>query len=167
MATEEMNGKSVISGSRENIREFSHIIKYLYENFEMLSRWTPEFTAKELLLLLALKGDRLHRISDIAHETGFSISTVSWLVDSLVKNKCVIRRRQSSDRRVVTVKLAPKGQDAIREYDRIFEKMAETFYETLTFKEQKEFLRLTRKVIGKLEKSMGKLMTVQTGEIRD
>ncbi len=156
MATEEENSKGIISGSRENVREFSHIIKYLYENFEMLSRWTPEFTAKELLLLLALRGDQLHRISDIAHKTGFSISTVSWLVDNLVNNKCVIRRRQSSDRRVVTVKLAPKGQDAIREYDRIFEEIAERFYETLTFKEQKEFLRLARKVIGKLEKKHGR-----------
>jgi len=152
MTAEEKKVKSVISSSRENVREFSRIIKYLYENFEMLSRWTPEFTAKELLLLLALREDQLHRVSDIAHKTGFSISTVSWLVNNLVKNKCVVRRRQSSDRRVVKVKLAPKGQDAIREYDRIFEEIGETFYETLTFKEQKEFLRLAHKVIGRLEK---------------
>lgn len=140
-----------IPEAKENTKELSYVIKYLYENFEMLSRWTPEFTAKELLLVLALRGGQPRRVSDIAQMTGFSISTVSWLVDGLVKQKVVARRRDSNDRRVVLVKLAPKGQEAIEEYDRIFEEIADLFYGALTLEEQEVFLRLNSKVISKLK----------------
>ncbi len=140
-----------IPEAKENTRELSYAIKYLYESFEMLSRWTPEFTAKEFLLILSLREEQGCRISDIAQKTGFSISTVSWLVDGLVKKKIVTRRRASTDRRVVMVKLAPKGLEALREYDRIFEEIADMFYGVLTQKEQEVFLRLNRKVISKLK----------------
>jgi len=140
--------------SRNATKELSRIIKHLYESFEMLSRWTPEFSAKEFLLILALRGMKPHRVSDLAQKTGFSISTVSWLADSLVKKKIVTRRRATNDRRVVMVKLAPKGLDALNEYDRIFDEIADMFYGVLTPQEQKEFLRLNKKVIKKLEEKV-------------
>ena len=132
-------------------RELSNIVKYLYENFEMLSRWTPEFTAKEFLLILALRDNQPQRISELVARTGFSYSTVSWLTDSLVNKQITVRRRHSSDRRVVMVRLTSKGQEALKKYDSIFDDIADHFYGTLTAEEQKEYLRLSRKVIGSLE----------------
>lgn len=146
-------GKKSILSDGKITAELSYVVKYLYENFEMLSRWTPEFTAKELLLILELRGNKSLCIGDIADKTGFSFSTVSWLVDNLVKRKILNRRRDSSDRRVVRVKLAAKGQETIREYDCIFEEIADLFYAVLTPEEQKEFLRLSCKVMDKIEKS--------------
>ncbi len=143
---------TAIDDARKTTGELSRIVRYLYEKFEMLSRWTPEFTAKEFLLILALRGNQPQRVSDLVNRTGFSYSTVSWLVDSLVKKKIVVRRRHSSDRRVVMVRLTPEGQKAIVEYDCIFDDIADLFYGTLTAEEQEEYLRLSRKVISKLEK---------------
>jgi DNA-binding MarR family transcriptional regulator len=137
-------------------KELSHIVRYLYESFEMLSRWTPEFTAKEFLIILALRENQPLRISDLVIRTGFSYSTVSWLVDSLVNKKVVVRRRNSSDRRVVMVRLTVQGQEAIKEYDSIFDRIADLFYGSLTADEQNEYLILSRKVVNGLEeKSKG------------
>ncbi len=152
--------------ARKYKQEFSYLIKYLYESFEMLSRWTPEFTAKELLLILALRGNKPYRISDLAHNAGFSVSTVSWLVDRLAQKKIVARRRHQTDRRVVMVKLTSKGKGAIDEYDRIFEEIADTFCSVLTLEEQKDLLRLSEIVISRLEeKGKGNFTVVRRGNI--
>ncbi len=134
-------------------RELSHIVRYLYENFEMLSRWTPDFTAKEFLLILALRENQPQRVSELVARTGFSYSTVSWLIDSLVNKQIVVRRRHSSDRRVVMVRLTSLGQEAVKEYDSIFDDIADLFYGTLTTEEQNEYLRLSRKVVSCLEEN--------------
>lgn len=132
-------------------KELSHIVRYLYESFEMLSRWTPEFTAKEFLIILALRENQPLRISELVIRTGFSYSTVSWLVDSLVNKKVVVRRRNSNDRRVVMVRLTVQGQEAVKEYDSIFDQIADLLYGSLTADEQKEYLSLSRKVVNGLE----------------
>lgn len=136
------------SEAAEATKELSYIIKYLYEYFEMLSRWTPVFTSKEFLIVLALRDNKTCRIGELVQNTGFSFSTVSWLVESLVKKKVIVRRRNSSDRRVVMVKLAEKGQEAIDEYDRIFVDIADKFYGALTAEERVDFLKISRKVIS-------------------
>lgn len=160
------NENRSFSNNEKITTELSYIVKYLYENFEMLSRWTPEFTAKELLLILELRDNKSLRIGDIVDKTGFSFSTVSWLVDNLVKKKVLSRRRDSNDRRVVRVKLAAKGQETIQEYERIFEEIADLFYAVLTPEEQQEFLRLSCKVIDKLEeKTAGRLVNPQVKRI--
>ncbi len=130
--------------------DLSQIVRFIYENFEMLSRWTPEFTAKEFLVILALRGNRQLRISEVVQLTGFSYSTVSWLVDSLVKKRIISRRRHSTDRRVVLVKLTSRGHESLEEYDRIFDDIAALLDDVLSEKEQELFLQLSRKIIDKL-----------------
>jgi len=130
--------------------DLSQIVRFIYENFEMLSRWTPDFTAKEFLVILALRGNQQLRISEVVQLTGFSYSTASWLVDSLVKKRIVSRRRHSTDRRVVLVKLTSRGHEALGEYDRIFDDIAALLDDVLSEKEQELFLKLSRKIIDKL-----------------
>jgi DNA-binding MarR family transcriptional regulator len=136
--------------------DLSQIVRFIYENFEMLSRWTPDFTAKEFLVILALRGNLQLRISEVVQLTGFSYSTVSWLVDSLAKKRIVSRRRHSTDRRVVLVKLTSRGHESLEEYDRIFDDIAALLNDVLSEKEQELFLQLSRKIIDKLgEKNNG------------
>lgn len=130
--------------------DLSQIVRFIYEDFEMLSRWTPEFTAKEFLIILSLRDKRQLRISELVHLTGFSYSTASWLVDSLVKKKIVSRKRYSNDRRVVLVKLTSSGYEALAEYDRIFHDIGSLLEDILSESEQELFLRLSRKIIDKL-----------------
>lgn len=146
-----LSNNSLKNNQIKTTKELSHIVRYLYESFEMLSRWTPEFTAKEFLIILALRENQPLRISDLVIRTGFSYSTVSWLVDSLVNKKVVVRRRNSSDRRVVMVRLTVQGQEAVKEYDSIFDQIADLFYGSLTAAEQNEYLILSRKVVNCLE----------------
>ncbi len=134
------------TGTREDTKELSLIIRYLYESFEMLSRWTPDFTAKEFLVVLSLRKKNYAKVSEIAKETGFSMSTVSWLINSLSGKKIVERRRQSSDRRVVMIKLTPGGQEALAEYDHIFDDIAGMIFSSLEPGEKEEYMRLSRKI---------------------
>jgi len=127
------------------------LIKEIYENYEMLSRWTPEFTAKELLIIIAMRENRNYTVSEIAKATGFPMSTTSFLLEKLTKKKSLSRRRAQNDRRVVSLKLTKKGRNALDEYNAIFEKISRHMLETLSEDETSDFLGSLKKIVGSLK----------------
>jgi DNA-binding MarR family transcriptional regulator len=134
-------------GKGAMVKELGGIIKAIYEHYELLSRWTPELTAKEFLIILAMRADRNYRVSELAEMTAFPMSTTSFLVDSLVSKKIVSRRRRTDDRRVVSIRLTEKGRRALCEYETIFERIADRLLCTLSKDEASTLLQLLRKVV--------------------
>ncbi|MCD6571000.1 MAG: winged helix-turn-helix transcriptional regulator [Deltaproteobacteria bacterium] len=130
-----------------NVKELGGIIKAIYEKYEMLSRWTPEFTAREFLVILAMRDERSYTVSELSRMTNIPMSTTSFLVDNLVKKKIISRKRRSRDRRVVSIRLTEKGRKAVAEYGRIFEKIAEHMLSTLSEDESHEFLKFLRRIM--------------------
>lgn len=131
----------------DTIRELGGIIKSIYEKYEMLSRWTPEFTAKEFIVVLSMRGEKSYTVGEVAKATAFPMSTTSFLLDNLFKKRIVTRARKETDRRVVSIALTDKGRRAVREYDRIFEEIGKDMLQRLTKSQSLEFLDLLRMVV--------------------
>lgn len=131
----------------DTIRELGGIIKSIYEKYEMLSRWTPEFTAKEFIVVLSMRGQKSYTVGEVARATHFPMSTTSFLLDNLVKKKIVSRIRRETDRRVVSIALTDKGKRAVGEYDRIFEEIGKDMLQRLTKSQSLKFLNLLRTVM--------------------
>lgn len=136
----------------EKVKELGLIIKAIYEKYEMLSRWTPEFTAKEFLIIIAMRKEKSFTVSKLARKLGFPMSTTSFLVDGLVSKGIVLRKRKQSDRRVVSLRLTEKGREALSEYDGIFERIGRHMLETLSGDDSGELLRLLGDVVGNINK---------------
>jgi DNA-binding MarR family transcriptional regulator len=124
------------------------VIKTLYERYEMLSRWTPELTAREFLAVLALREGDGRSVSWLASALGCPMSSASYMADALAGKKVLARRRSKDDRRVVQVKLAEKGRKAIEQYDRIFTRIAGDMAGKLDGAELDELFRLLRKMVS-------------------
>jgi len=129
-------------------KELGSIIKYLYENYEMLSRWTPEFTAKEFLITLTMREDLTYSIGELSRLSGFPMSTTSFIVSNLVTKKIISRKPNAANRRTVMVRLTPKGRKAIAQYDAIFEAMARRMLGRLSEAESAELMRLIAKIVA-------------------
>jgi DNA-binding MarR family transcriptional regulator len=124
------------------------IIKSLYERYEMLSRWTPELTAREFLAVLAMREGDSRSVSWLASALGCPMSSASYMADALARKKVLARRRSKDDRRVVQVKLTEKGREALEQYDRIFTRIAGDMSERLEGAEMDELVRLLGKLVS-------------------
>jgi DNA-binding MarR family transcriptional regulator len=69
-----------------------------------------EFSFSQTLILQALMMQRESRMNDLARFLGLSKANASGLVDRLVKKGLLDREHGVEDRRVVFVRLTPKGQ---------------------------------------------------------
>ena len=141
-----MKERTAHNSSDTMVKGFGEIIREIYEGYEMLSRWTPEFTAKEFLVILAMRDDRTYKVSEIAESLDFPMSTTSFLINSLVTKNILTRKRGRVDRRIVQVRLTDLGKMALSEYDLIFERIASQMLSELDKDESKELMRLLRKI---------------------
>jgi MarR family transcriptional regulator, organic hydroperoxide resistance regulator len=85
---------------------------------------SSHFTLPQLTLLTILLAEDGLRISDLSRNSGLSESTVSGIVDRLVKQKALLRKRNQTDRRVVNIYLT----DASREECERFNRFKEEFF---------------------------------------
>ena len=82
------------------------------------------FTIPQLKIIALLAETNIQRVSDLSAGSALSESTVSGIVDRLVKQKAIIRKRSSKDRRVVNLYLSDKSR---AEYEK-FSKMKDDFF---------------------------------------
>lgn len=148
-----MPARTIHNSNDAMIKGLGEIIQAIYEEYEMLSRWTPEFTAKEFLVILAMRDNRTYKVGEIAVSLDFPMSTTSFLINSLVTKNILTRKRGRNDRRVVQVRLTESGKMALAEYDLIFERIASQMLNELNDEESRELIRLLKKMGASISRS--------------
>jgi DNA-binding MarR family transcriptional regulator len=111
MTSKQESIERALSGYRELVQTLS-------------ARRTPEFpdpgitmAQMRVLMLLSVVGEM--RMSDLAHELGVSLSTLSSVVDRLVDTNLAARRDDPRDRRSVLVSLAAAGAKVLDSFQEL------------------------------------------------
>jgi len=81
-----------------------------------------EFSFSQTMILQALMMRRESRMNDLARFLGLSKANASGLVDRLVKKGLIEREHGVEDRRVVFVRLTPRGQTVARGLSKVHRK---------------------------------------------
>lgn len=89
--------------------EITHHLKAL------LSTQEEELTGIQFFTLRLLSQQGQLKVTDIAACLGVTLSAITGLINRLYKLGLVTRDQDDTDRRVVWIKLTPKGQDLINE----------------------------------------------------
>ncbi len=106
-----------------------------------LAAWEDrELTMSQLRVLFILNGDRGMTAGHLAERLSVRPSTVTGIVDRLVKQELVERRADPDDRRIVRNVLAPTGQRLINEFTAASREFIESFLEPLSDSELSEAL---------------------------
>ncbi|WP_440896025.1 MarR family winged helix-turn-helix transcriptional regulator [Amphibacillus sp. Q70] len=100
-----------IAEIEKNIRYINGIIKH--KGREILKNYS--ITAPQFIALQWLLEDGDLTIGELSHKINLAFSTTTDLVDRMVKNTLVERKRDSNDRRVVRIHLLPEGREIINE----------------------------------------------------
>lgn len=105
------------------IKRFQDINVYLRKEIYSLGE-SFRYTIPQLKIIALLAQKDGQRVSDLSVGSALSESTVSGIVDRLVKQKTIIRKRSREDRRVVHLFLSDEGRD---EYEK-FNSMKNEFF---------------------------------------
>ncbi|MEK4437450.1 MULTISPECIES: MarR family winged helix-turn-helix transcriptional regulator [Paenibacillus] len=85
-------------------------------------------------------------MAEIAKKIGKDKSTVTALVDKLVRMGYVIKERSDEDTRVVHVALTSKGEELKPVFEEISQNLLNVFYADITETEKEELLRILMKI---------------------
>jgi DNA-binding MarR family transcriptional regulator len=90
-------------------------------------------------------------MSELADNIMLAVSTLTGIVDNLVNKKLVRRERSEEDRRIVRVKLTPKGKDVYLAHEENHMQMSFGLLNALDELEQELLLQLFRKINNKIQ----------------
>ncbi|MEC0127826.1 MarR family winged helix-turn-helix transcriptional regulator [Paenibacillus pabuli] len=129
---------SLISKIKEKVNRF--IVS------EMAKHGIHDIATSHGDIIYALFSKPRMTMAEIAKKIGKDKSTVTALVDKLVRIGYVIKERDQADTRVVHVALTSKGEVLKPVFEDISQNMLNVFYSDITETEKEEFLRILMKI---------------------
>lgn len=126
-------------------------VKQLF--FQLMSDMSCRFgvTGIQLMTLKALRDRPEIGLGELAEHMRLGSSTVSGVIDRLVKAELVIRERPANNRRVLVLKLSEKGEQVLQDADSAYRQYLSGLND-LDPEELQVMLQAHRKIIKKLEK---------------
>ncbi|MDO3409150.1 MarR family transcriptional regulator [Saccharibacillus sp. CPCC 101409] len=125
-------------------------VKQLF--FQLMSDMSCRFgvTGIQLMTLKALRDRPEIGLGDLAEHMRLGSSTVSGVIDRLVKAELVIRERPDYNRRALVLNLSAKGEEVLEQAYRAYQKHVSGLMD-LDAEEMRAMLNVHRKIIKKLE----------------
>ena len=133
---------SLISKIREKVNKF--IIS------EMSKHGIEGIATSHGDIIYSLYNNSKLTMAEIAEKIGKDKSTVTALVDKLVKLGYVTKERDTEDTRVIFVTLTKKGYELKPIFDAISREVMELFYEDILESEKEELTRILLKIYNNL-----------------
>ena len=114
---------------------FNDILK-LEEN-AVITEEFKDLTNNDMHIIEAVGLGEGSNMSMIARKLGITVGSLTTSMNSLVNKKYVVRERSEADRRIVYIRLTPKGEKAYRHHEEFHKKMVESVVEKLSEEEVK------------------------------
>jgi len=100
------------------VDEVGETVKRIVRNFQMLERDQVKklgFTMSQTYCLIELLENKSLTMQELSGKMNLSTSTITRVVDKLVRDKYIVRQRSQEDRRVVVASLSEKGLESAKE----------------------------------------------------
>lgn len=119
-----------LSDFLHNAHLFASVVREVVEERYLQQVAGQDITVSQLNLLRLIAVDGGHQVNEIARMMGVSPAAASKSVDKLVRMGLVRREAQPGNRRAMLLTLRQKGDELVREYDRLKEeKLLQAFGE--------------------------------------
>jgi len=105
-----------------------------------------ELSKKDLMVIDFVGKQQSCIMRDIAEFLNAPVSTLTSMIDKLVRKRQLFRERSDEDRRIVKVMLGEKGEITYNEFEASKLIMSQTMLTALSEQEQDEFIRLMEKI---------------------
>ena len=127
----------------ENREVINDVLVHLFneimelEEQAIITEEYKDITNNDMHIIEAVGLGEGSNMSMIARKLGITVGSLTTSMNSLVNKKYVVRERSEADRRIVYIRLTPKGEKAYRHHEEFHKKMVESVVEKLSEEEVK------------------------------
>jgi len=107
-----------------------------------------DITSSQIVILMLLHDEGEMTVGKIANHMSVSGPTVTGLVDRLVNNNYIARKRNPNDRRQVMVTLNRQGVSTVKLFQETVRKRWKQILSNLTQSERENFINTMRKIVS-------------------
>ncbi len=93
-------------------------------------------------------------ISELSHETGLALTTLTSMLERMEKNHLIHRERSQNDKRKTKIYLTEESKGLQRKYEEVSKKMGEIYYKGFDEQETKEFEDYLQRVLNNVEEAL-------------
>ena len=134
---------------KSDVDQVLEAILYLYTESRRITKELArraDLTGPQLTVVKLLESIGDLSLSELSERIRAQNSTVTGIIDRMEREGLVTRERSKEDRRVVYIKLTPKGRELAREIPVEPMEIFKSALETLSGQEMKDLLRIMTKV---------------------
>ncbi len=148
----------MISNASEDLKnqvdQVLETILYLYTESRRITKELArraDLTGPQLTVVKLLEQIGDISLSELSDKIRAQNSTVTGIIDRMEREELVVRERSKEDRRVVFIRLTPKGQKLAREIPVEPMEVFRTALESLSVQEMRDLMRIMTKVSRKVK----------------
>lgn len=138
-----------------NDNEFSLLVGQLVRKLNLLNRGQKVcygFTMPQCYTIETLAQKGMLTMNELSQEMGVTISTMTRIIDILVRDEVVSRRTNPKDRRQVCIKMTVKGRNLALKLKRCSEKYSEEVLNQVPVGKRKEVVKSLEILNSAIEK---------------
>ena len=136
--------------------EFGELLKALLLDLQSLFRFqvsNPDLTLPQILLLSSISDEGVD-MSSLSKQMGVDNSTMTRLIDILIRNAWAIKYKNKKDGRVVMVEITKKGEVLQEEIDKDIDKFGFEIYNSISLEDREEVMEILTKFHWVLSKNI-------------
>ena len=136
--------------------EFGELLKALLLDLQSLFRFqvsNPDLTLPQILLLSSISDEGVD-MSSLSKQMGVDNSTMTRLIDVLVRNGWAIKYKNKKDGRVVMVEITKKGEVIQEEIDKNIDKFGYEIYNSISPEDREEVMEILTEFHWVLSKNL-------------
>ena len=136
--------------------EFGELLKALLLDLQSLFRFqvsNPDLTLPQILLLSSLSEEGVD-MSSLSKQMGVDNSTMTRLIDVLIRNGWAIKYKNKKDGRVVMVEITKKGEVIQEEIDKNIDKFGYEIYNSISPENREEVMEILTEFHWVLSKNL-------------
>ena len=136
--------------------EFGELLKALLLDLQSLFRFqvsNPDLTLPQILLLSSISDEGVD-MSSLSKQMGVDNSTMTRLIDVLIRNGWAIKYKNKKDGRVVMVEITKKGEILQEEIDKNIDKFGYEIYNSISPEDREEVMEILTEFHWVLSKNL-------------
>ena len=136
--------------------EFGELLKAFLLDLQSLFRFQvrdPDLTLPQILLLSTISDEGVD-MSSLSKQMGVDNSTMTRLIDVLIRNGWAIKYKNKKDGRVVMVEITKKGEVLQKEIDKNIDKFGYEIYNSISQEDREEVMEILTEFHWVLSKNL-------------
>lgn len=130
----------------DRLNEIMPVIMKEFTRRQASELYKGKITVAQCLILEFLQKEGETKMSSLANFMSVSTAAITGIVDRLVRERFVVRLNEPQDRRIIKVRLTPKGLDLVKKSNHQRQQMVVSIFGKISQKEREDYLKILTRI---------------------